>query len=42
MGTIARNQAIDNLRRSANQTLPGDPVDELHWLVLMMARNPMK
>ena len=32
MGTIARNQAINTLRRSANQTLPGDPVDELHWL----------
>lgn len=32
MGTVARNQAIDTLRRSANQPLPGSPVDDLQWL----------
>jgi RNA polymerase sigma-70 factor (ECF subfamily) len=32
MGTVARNQAIDTLRRSANQILPGEPVEQLYWL----------
>lgn len=33
MGTIARNQAIDSLRRGGQQPATVDqPVDELHWL----------
>ena len=32
MGTIARNQAIDTLRRNANQVLASEPVEDLHWL----------
>jgi len=32
MGTVARNQAIDTLRRSTNQVLPGEPVEQLYWL----------
>jgi RNA polymerase sigma-70 factor (ECF subfamily) len=32
MSAIVRNQAIDLLRRSANQPLDGDPVEQLHWL----------
>ena len=32
MGTIARNQAIDTLRRSANQVQASEPVETLHWL----------
>lgn len=33
MGTIARNQAIDTLRRGNQQPVFHDqPVDELHWL----------
>ncbi|MDX1607238.1 MAG: sigma-70 family RNA polymerase sigma factor [Candidatus Competibacterales bacterium] len=33
MGTIARNQAIDTLRRGGQQPATiADPVDELHWL----------
>lgn len=32
MGTIVRNQAIDLLRRSSHESVPFEPVDELHWL----------
>lgn len=32
MGAIVRNQAIDLLRRSANQPLQNESVEELHWL----------
>ena len=32
MSTIARNQAIDTLRRTANQNIANEPVEDLHWL----------
>ena len=32
MSAIVRNQAIDLLRRSANQPLESEPVEDLHWL----------
>lgn len=32
MTTIARNQAVDSIRRASNQPTAGEPVEELHWL----------
>lgn len=32
MGAIMRNQAIDQLRRTANRPSIPEPVEELHWL----------
>ncbi len=32
MGTVARNQAIDLIRRAASRPVTGEPVEDLHWL----------
>lgn len=32
MGAVARNQAIDLIRRASHQPAGGDPVENMHWL----------
>ena len=32
MGAVVRNQAIDVLRRSANQPVEPEPIEDMHWL----------